>query len=254
MANTIVAQIDAGWSLSTLTYVFTRVGTQLGTSSSTIAQVASGLWKATSTAVNMAGYGAGTVEISLIDPSYNLAWVGEIDIDAAGDPVNPSMGDPWNTSIPGAYGAGTAGYILGETILSKTSLIGTGAAFATAPVSVTGDLEVLVIDDDYLAANGRALEWTFDSIPGFAAGTATGKFGIINPANASEFYVNSSGVTSDLGGGVWKVSFDIPKAALTGFTETDYNWSVEIVQAAVEITIIKNHQHRTRVRVEKKQT
>lgn len=88
MANTIVAIIDSSWSASTLTFVFSRAGTQLGTSSSTIAQLASNQYKATSSAVDMSSYGAGVVDIALIDTGYSLAWLDQIEIDAAGDVVN----------------------------------------------------------------------------------------------------------------------------------------------------------------------
>lgn len=45
------------------------------------------------------------------------------------------------------------------TILAKTDLIGTGAAFVQFPVMADGSIEELIIGDDYKIANGRELKW-----------------------------------------------------------------------------------------------
>lgn len=47
-----------------------------------------------------------------------------------------SAGDPWTTSLPGAYGAGTAGYILGHNVDATVSSRGT-STFNTSTDTVT---------------------------------------------------------------------------------------------------------------------
>jgi len=81
---TVVAIIDGGWSALALTFVACRDGTQLGAEAATNAQLASGQWTATAT-IDMSGYGAGVVDLSLIDGSSNLAWLDQQYVDAAGN-------------------------------------------------------------------------------------------------------------------------------------------------------------------------
>lgn len=138
-------------------------------------------------------------------------------------------------------------------IQSRTDLLGTGTIMLSAPVSGDGELLELILDTDYLAANGRALEWTFDQITGITT-SATGKFGLKNSENGTEVYVNSSGAVTDLGGGTFKVSFDIPNTALTGLSPEEYDWSVEVLEGSYKITIARNRQRKTRVNIVEKQT
>lgn len=138
-------------------------------------------------------------------------------------------------------------------IQAKTDLIGTGAAFAESPVSEDGTIIPLIIDDDYLAANGRALEWTFDGITGFTT-SATGKFGLEKANDPTKTAIITGGVVTDEGGGTWKVSFDILNTDLTALTPGEYEWSVEISEGGVLITTIKNQQNKTRVTLLAKQT
>jgi hypothetical protein len=62
---------------------------------------------------------------------------------STGDKLNAaaSAGDPWTTSVPGAYGAGTAGKILGDnlnaTVSSRSTYAGGAVASVTAGVIVT---------------------------------------------------------------------------------------------------------------------
>lgn len=136
---------------------------------------------------------------------------------------------------------------------AKTDLIGTGTVMLSAPVSGDGELLELILDTDYLAANGRALEWTFDQITGITT-SATGKFGLKNSENGTEVYVNSSGAVTDLGGGTFKVSFDITNTALAGLSPEEYDWSVEVLEGSYKITIARNRQRKTRVNIVEKQT
>lgn len=138
-----------------------------------------------------------------------------------------------------------------DQIKAKTDLIGTGIAFIDPPVTEDGFLDELIIGDDYLAVNGRALEWRFSSIENFTT-NATGKFGLKNSRGDS--MIISNGVVVDLGDDQWKVSFDLPKEETEELPPGVYDWSAEITEDGIEITKIRNRQNKTRVRLVAKQT
>src|SRR5690606_8080563 len=104
----------------------------------------------------------------------------------------------------------------------------------------------------YLAANGRALEWTFDEITGITT-SATGKFGLKDALTGTEVYVNTTGTVTDLGSGTFKVSFDITNAALNALSPGKYDWSVEVLEGSYKITVARNRQIKTRVDIVEKQ-
>lgn len=138
-------------------------------------------------------------------------------------------------------------------IKAKTDLIGTGSAVVSAPVSGDGDLLELILETDYLAANGRALEWTFDEITGITT-SATGKFGLKDALTGTEVYVNTTGTVTDLGSGTFKVSFNITNTALNALSPGKYDWSVEVLEGSYKITVARNRQIKTRVDIVEKQT
>ena len=140
-----------------------------------------------------------------------------------------------------------------ESIQSQTDLIGSGSVQLSAPVSGDGDLLELILETDYLAANGRSLDWSFDEIPGITT-AATGRFGLKDALTGTEVYVNTTGTVTDLGSGTFKVSFDITNSALNGLPPGKYDWSVEVLEGAYKITIARNRQIKTRVDVVEKQT
>jgi len=140
-----------------------------------------------------------------------------------------------------------------EAIKAKTDLVGTGSAVVSAPVSGDGDLLELILETDYLAANGRALDWTFDEITGITT-SATGRFGLTNSDDGTEVYVNTTGTVTDLGNGTFKVSFDITNTALDALSPGKYDWSVEVLEGSYKITIARNRQIKTRVDIVEKQT
>ncbi len=138
-------------------------------------------------------------------------------------------------------------------IKAKTDLIGSGALLISAPVSGDGDLLELILETDYLAANGRALEWTFDEITGITT-SATGKFGLKDALTGTEVYVNTTGTVTDLGSGTFKVSFNITNTALNALSPGKYDWSVEVLEGSYKITVARNRQIKTRVDIVEKQT
>ena len=66
---------------------------------------------------------------------------GHTTADSAGKKINDASaaGDPWGTSVPGAYGSGTAGYILGTNLDVSSSTLATSAALSTAQ----SDLDII---------------------------------------------------------------------------------------------------------------
>lgn len=86
-----------------------------------------------------------------------------------------SAGDPWTTSLPGAYSAGTAGYIVG-TNLNATVSSRLASASYTAPLDASGvrsavglasanlDTQLTAIDD-YLDTELAAIKAKTDNLP-----------------------------------------------------------------------------------------
>ena len=58
-----------------------------------------------------------------------------------------SAGDPWSTAVPGAYGAGTAGYVLGTNLDAKVSSAGGGAGGISWTYTITDSISGLPIAD-----------------------------------------------------------------------------------------------------------
>lgn len=108
----------------------------------------------------------------------------------------------------------------------------------------------LIIGDDYLAANGRAIEVTFNAITGFTVGTCTAKIGFEDQSgNTLEV---SGGSCTDVGGGSWKASIDITKAANSAVVAGDYDYAVEVADGGTEITVDYNTSRTDRVRWKEK--
>ena len=174
------------------------------------------------------------------------------------NPLTESTTGSWQLDslaslLLGTYNSGQTTETAISLIKAKTDLIGTGSAQLGAPVSGDGDLLELILETDYLAANGRALEWSFDEITGITT-SATGSFGIKDALTGIEVYVNTTGTVTDLGSGTFKVSFNITNTALDGLPPGKYDWSVEVLESPYKITIARNRQIKTRVDVVEKQT
>jgi hypothetical protein len=74
---------------------------------------------------------------------WDLATSGHTTSGTFGAAMNAagSAGDPWSTSVPGAYGAGTAGFILGTNLNATISsrLASSGDALSVTSISVSGN-------------------------------------------------------------------------------------------------------------------
>jgi hypothetical protein len=131
-----------------------------------------------------------------------------------------------------------------DRIEAKTTLLGTGQVAVIAVVSPTGEISSpIIVGDDYLEANGRAFEWTVPAVPGVVVGTAEFYFGGKPITGGSGWFVQ--GEVSDVGGGNWKVSAELPRTATSSLSEGQYRWSGEIRDASGnEVTRIRSDSNR----------
>jgi hypothetical protein len=162
----------------------------------------------------------------VVDATYSHVW--DFDVSAW------AVGDYWvlvaNVSTPSYYvpvrvtlTEATCYASIAE--LNRDTAIAAVAAMVTSTGTITGPI---VIGDDYLASIGRAFQWTIAALSGFSAGTSVCRFG-------GRYKTNTwlvTGTVSDVGGGNWTLTFDLPRTATTGLAEGYYEWSVEVANAA----------------------
>ena len=168
----------------------------------------------------------GTAVTGVVDATYSHVW--DFDVSAW------AVGDYWvlvaNVSTPSYYvpvrvtlTEATCYASIAE--LNRDTAIAAVAAMVTSTGTITGPI---VIGDDYLASIGRAFQWTIAALSGFSAGTSVCRFG-------GRYKTNTwlvTGTVSDVGGGNWTLTFDLPRTATTGLAEGYYEWSVEVANAA----------------------
>lgn len=130
------------------------------------------------------------------------------------------------------------GYIiLDVTNVLTLSDVQSGAT-VLSPVTQAGKLATIVIGDDYLAAYGRAFQWTIDAPTGFVLGTSTCSFG--GEAERGTASWLSSGTITDVGGSRWTLKFNLTKTQTGALTEGLYKWSVEVKAAdSTEHTVVR---------------
>lgn len=131
----------------------------------------------------------------IADAVWDEAISGHLGAGSTGAALNAagSAGDPWTTPLPGAYGAGTAGYIIGTnidvTVGSRSTLDAAGVRTAVGLASANldtqlGDLPTAVENADALlgrnvsggSSSGRTVKQAFHFIRNkwvVAAGTLT---------------------------------------------------------------------------------
>ena len=117
-----------------------------------------------------------------------------------------SAGDPWSTALPGAYGAGTAGQIVGDNVDGLAALIGSGDITVVSPVSEDGGTITIVQGDDYNNSDGRALEWSSDDWPDVTGAAIT-----LYIEDAAGTYSEAGSVVTG-GAGTQTVRVELPSA------------------------------------------
>jgi len=123
-------------------------------------------------------------------------------------------------------------------VKAKTDLITAGSVTYSGPVDPTGKITSPIIrGDDYLAANGRAFNWTISAISGLTAATCTSRLGF--KSGTTTLVVN--GTVTDNGNGTWTASHDMTRTQSATLTQQQYDWSVEIVHSGgTEITPVRS--------------
>jgi hypothetical protein len=111
----------------------------------------------------------------------------------------------------------------------------------------------IIIGDDYLAANGRAFEWTIDAVAGFSVGSVTVSWGGAMTGCEHSVFAGTGSVV-DVGAGRWKVICELPKQATANCPEGAYDWNVELKSGNVEVTRVHNVPPNNRAKLLKKFT
>lgn len=81
-------------------------------------------------------YGTPPTAVAISDAVWDEALSGHTGVGSSGSALSAagSAGDPWATALPGAYGSGTAGKIIGDRIDATISSRGTGTALDAAGI------------------------------------------------------------------------------------------------------------------------
>lgn len=132
-------------------------------------------------------------------------------------------GDPWNTELPGSYTGDQAGKLLSD-IASATS---TGRVTVVSPVAEQGRVFPLVIGDDYLVDNNRALEWTTPEIAGIDIEDATCRFWILKDGTGYSW----EGTVGPGSSGYWVLSVEITNDSWEDAEPGVYEYGVEVIDA-----------------------
>jgi len=114
---------------STVSLSNTTVATVTTTTTATNVTTVNGLAAGAITAAAIAADAIGASELAadavaeIADAVWDEVLSGHLTASSTGNALNAagSAGDPWSTSLPGAYGAGSAGYIIGTNLNATVS-------------------------------------------------------------------------------------------------------------------------------------
>ena len=117
-----------------------------------------------------------TFALALADAFCDEALSGHTTAGTVGKALSDagSAADPWSTSVPGDYAAGTAGALFAR--------LGTASITVSSPVATDGEVTIYR-GDDYKDADGRALQFTVANYTGPSLAGATTSFYLIPRAN-----------------------------------------------------------------------
>jgi hypothetical protein len=189
--------------------------------------------------VSTVGGGTPPTASAIADAVWDEVLAGHLTAGTTGAALNASggAGDPWSTTLPGAYTASQAGSLLAD-IFDKTAIITTGNVTVTAPVSEAGVITELILGDDYLAANGRALTWSVTEISGVLLANASCKFWM----RKDDVTDSWTGTVSDGTDPKWTLSVDIANTDWGTLEAGLYEYGVEIIDSSNsrEVTVVIN--------------
>jgi hypothetical protein len=189
--------------------------------------------------VSTVGGGTPPTASAIADAVWDEVLAGHLTAGTTGAALNASggAGDPWSTTLPGAYTGDQAGRLLAD-IVDSTSLITVGNVTVTAPVSEAGVITELILGDDYLAANGRALTWSVTEISGMSLANASCKFWM----RKDDMTDSWTGTVSDGTDPNWTLSVDIANTDWGTLEAGLYEYGVEIIDSSNsrEVTVVIN--------------
>jgi hypothetical protein len=127
------------------------------------------------------------------DGVWDEVLSGHMTAGSTGNALNAagSAGDPWSTALPGAYGAGTAGKIIGDNLNATVSSRLASASY-TAPLDASGVRTALGVSSPNLDTQLSAIDTVVDSI---LADTGTDGV-VVAAASKSGYALSSSGLDS----------------------------------------------------------
>jgi hypothetical protein len=168
----------------------------------------------------------GSAITGVVDGTYTHVWDFDVSAWAVGDywVLVDGVSAP-NLYVPVKVTATDATYYPTIAELNRETAIAAVSGMVTATGTITGPI---IIGDDYLDSIGRSFQWTIAALTGFSAGTSVCRFG-------GRYKTNTwlvTGTVSDVGGGNWSLTFDLPRTSTTGLAEGYYEWSVEVANAA----------------------
>jgi hypothetical protein len=151
-------------------------------------------------AITAAKFAAGAIDAAALatdavaeiaDGVWDEVISGHLTAGSTGNALNAagSAGDPWSTSLPGAYGAGTAGNIIGNNLNATVSSRLASASY-TAPLDASGVRSALGMSSPNLDTQLSAIDTVVDSI---LADTGTDGV-VVAAASKSGYALSSSGL------------------------------------------------------------
>ena len=165
----------------------------------------------------------------------SLAGVVYVEADASGLRVVGYA----NLSAPGVNGYSEVFDTLAEAeaaslqsdLAELSSKIQTGIINVVSPVNADGELNPIVIGDDYLAANGRAFDFLIDPVPGIAVETTSCLFGGQSPHRGE--WLTTGVVTAVTIDGVpkWRMRAELDADDTIECRGGCYAWSTTLLNA-----------------------
>jgi hypothetical protein len=131
---------------------------------------------AISTRLATAGYTAPPTAAANADAIWDETLSGHLTTGSTGEALNGAgaAGDPWTTTLPGAYGAGSAGKIIGDNINATVSSRATQVSVDDIPTNAELATSQAAADDATLAAiAGISIPTVSDILAGVIEGSIT---------------------------------------------------------------------------------
>jgi hypothetical protein len=190
----------AVWALATRTITGGTIGTITGLTISGLENMQTrwagmtvldgAVYQYTANALELAPSGGSSVQ-DIVDGIWDEATSGHATSGTFGAAVIAagSAGDPWSTAQPGAYAAGTFGYLVSTTY---TNLLTGLSITVSSPITADGGTITLRRGDDYLLAIGTQVPLVFTGLPYSLVGATM----VLKRPNSDEWTCTVTGATT----------------------------------------------------------